>query len=324
MTMNPLEDLYRSGKPVRFLYYAASWLRLRIPRAWLAMRRRSLLKGWEKRPDAAEIRERRDFYCPLPEHCDGGDAMVTAARIDPNHGSSSYYFDLMRWLRYFPKDAKVNFVTGDVHRNPTLPSLIKARRIDDKAGNAVILNFDRVRHFYHPHDNIPFREKRDMLIFRGDIAQKPHRETMMRRWASSTLCDLGDTSPKRSEWTKPKMSIAEHFKYKFILAPEGHDVASSLQWIMASNCVPVMTRPTVESWLMHSRMVAERDYVEVAPDYSDLEEKLQYYIAHPDEAEAIAEASKRWAARFADRRREKIISLLVMERYLRSTGSLTD
>lgn len=63
------------------------------------------------------------------------------------------------------------------------------------------------------------------------------------------------------------MSIPEHFKYKFILALEGYDMASSLQWIMASGCVPVMPKPTVEGWLMHSQLVAGRHYIEIAPTF---------------------------------------------------------
>ena len=39
-------------------------------------------------------------------------------------------------------------------------------------------------------------------------------------------------------------------------------------------------------------------YIEVKDDFSDLEERLTYYIAHPEEAEAIIEtASSRSSAR---------------------------
>ena len=114
------------------------------------------------------------------------------------------------------------------------------------------------------------------------------------------------------------MSIPEHFKYKFILALEGYDMASSLQWIMASGCVPVMPKPTVEGWLMHSQLVAGRHYIEIAPDFSDVGDVMRYYIGHPDEARMISEESRKWALQFNDRKREKIISLLVVDKYLSS------
>ena len=61
-------------------------------------------------------------------------------------------------------------------------------------------------------------------------------------------------------------------------------------------------------------------YVEIRPDYSDLEERMRYYIEHPDEAEAIIAHAHEYVAQFRDRRREKIISLLVLQNYFRRTG----
>ena len=63
-----------------------------------------------------------------------------------------------------------------------------------------------------------------------------------------------------------------------------------------------------------------RDVVEIRPDYSDLEERMRYYIEHPDEAEAIIAHAHEYVAQFRDRRREKIISLLVLQNYFRRTG----
>ena len=116
------------------------------------------------------------------------------------------------------------------------------------------------------------------------------------------------------------MKIEEHFSYKYILALEGYDVASALQWIMASNCIPVMPRPTTEGWLMHGALIPGIHYIEIADDFSDAEEQIAYYNSHPDEAKQISEASKEWARQFEDKKRESIISYLVAERYLMLSG----
>ena len=72
-----------------------------------------------------------------------------------------------------------------------------------------------------------------------------------------------------------------------------------------------MTKPTVESWLMHGAMEAGVHYIEIKDDFSDVEEKISYYNAHPEEAKRISEASKEWIGQFSDPRRESIISYLV-------------
>ena len=61
-------------------------------------------------------------------------------------------------------------------------------------------------------------------------------------------------------------------------------------------------------------------YVEVKEDFSDLEEKLRYYIAHPDEAEEIIRHAHEYVDQFRDKERERIISLVVMDKYFRLSG----
>ncbi len=73
---------------------------------------------------------------------------------------------------------------------------------------------------------------------------------------------------------------------------------------------------------MHSRLVPGVHFIEIKPDFSDVGEKIKHYTDHPDEAAAISRASKEWAAQFLDRRRESIISYLVVERFLACTGQL--
>ena len=70
---------------------------------------------------------------------------------------------------------------------------------------------------------------------------------------------------------------------------------------------------------MEASLIPDYHYVAIKPDYSDLEERLQYYIDHPDEAEAIVRHAHEYIAQFMDRRREKLISLLVLEKYFRNT-----
>ena len=66
---------------------------------------------------------------------------------------------------------------------------------------------------------------------------------------------------------------------------------------------------------MEGTLIPGYHYVEVKPDLSDIEEKMDYYTSHPDEAEAIIRHAHEYVDQFRDRRREEIISLLVLEKY---------
>ena len=116
------------------------------------------------------------------------------------------------------------------------------------------------------------------------------------------------------------MTLFEHLDYKFVICLEGNDVASNLKWVMSSNSLAVMPRPTCETWFMEGRLIPNVHYVEIKPDYSDLRERLQYYIEHPEEAEAIIKNANEYVAQFKDNKREKLISLLVVDKYFRMTG----
>lgn len=319
-----LLSMYRGGKPVKALYYCGWILRRLRPRVLLRHRLRRLLRTWEERADASELRVRVRHYCPAePSSMQLPADAEYVRKLDSSRGKRVYYIDIERYLAYFPRHLRISFQPGDVYTNPTVPSIIKARRLDDSNGDmATVFNLNRVRHFPRPHDHIPFSRKKPVLFFRGKIGDKPGRIRFFEKWHGHPLTDLGDTSrhPVRAEWGASKIPVASHFAYKYILVLEGNDVGSSLQWVMGSDCVPVMTRPRVEYWLMHSRLEAGVHYIEIADDYSDVAEKLEWYMAHPDEAEKIARASREYYSQFLDRRRERDISLLTLARYFEATG----
>lgn len=321
--MNFVDKYIRSGKKLAISFYVKGWLYQMIPRCRLNSWRRRILKDWEKRPDAEYIRRRRDIYCRLsvPYAIPKEDA-VALRDVRIGKFKSRYVIDAQQPLRCFPGHSELAFKDGDVWENPTVPTLIKARRLNGvNEENAVILNLDSIRHWLNPHDNIPFDEKIPKLFFRGDIFNKPERIRFFEQWSDNELFDLGDTNTKNiSRWHSDMVSIPDHFKYKFILALEGFDMASSLQWIMASGCVPVMPKPTVEGWLMHSQLVPGKHYIEIKPDYSDAGDKIRYYTDHPEEARKISEESRRWAKQFNDKHRERLIAMLVVEKYLELSG----
>ena len=104
------------------------------------------------------------------------------------------------------------------------------------------------------------------------------------------------------------------------MAIEGMDVASNLKWVMSSNSIAVMPRPRFETWFMEGTLLPNYHYIEVKPDYSDLEERINYYIEHEDEALEIIRHAHEYVDQFRDRRREKLIEIMVLEKYFQTAG----
>ena len=89
---------------------------------------------------------------------------------------------------------------------------------------------------------------------------------------------------------------------------------------MESKSLAGMQRPLLEKWIMGGTRVPGRHYVEINDDYSDLPEKLAYYIRHPEEAERIIAHAHEHVRQFRDKRIEEAIALRVMETYFLRTG----
>ncbi|WP_241993720.1 glycosyltransferase family 90 protein [Helicobacter sp. MIT 05-5293] len=193
--------------------------------------------------------------------------------------------------------------------------------IESSYSNSTLLNLAKVRHFTFIKDPYHFEEKQNLLFYRGAIYQA-HRTEFFKQYFNHHLCDLGHTGSKSiyQQWQKPKVSIAKHLPYKFLLSLEGNDVASNLKWVMSSNSLCIMPKPKFETWFMEDTLLPNVHYVQIAPNYADLEEKLEYFIAHPNEAKEIIANAHQYIEQFLNPQRESIISLLVLEKYFYYTG----
>ena len=174
--------------------------------------------------------------------------------------------------------------------------------------------------FVFLNDHMEFEEKKDMAIFRGGIKSNKNRWEFLEKYFNHPKVDAASTDDAKPEWKGRLLTLRDHLQYKFILSLEGNDVASNLKWIMSSNSVAVMPRPTYETWFMEGTLIPNYHYIEIKPDFSDLIEKMDYYIAHPDEAKAIIRHANEYVAQFKDKKREDLISLLVLDKYFRITN----
>ena len=305
----------------RLLYFSRHVAKLMVPRAVHGWHARTLMAAMEA-VEREAVEARVGYYNQVRERFTLGDDVVPL-RLWHARDLRNYYFDLLEMLRYFPSDLRVRYRFGDDSSVPETPTLVKARPIAGDHANAVLFKLDRVRHFTFVRDRRPFQAKRDLLVWRGHAAA-PHRSRFLERFHGHRLYDVGEVGPREAalRWRRPFLSIDEHLDYKFILSIEGHDVATNLKWILSSNSLCFMTRPKIESWFMEGTLVPDEHYVRLADDYSDLDEKVHYYLANPDAAQRILDRAHAFVDQFRNTRREALVSVLVLQKYFALSGQL--
>lgn len=323
MRRKTLKYFFNSGKNSKLVYYSRNFLRLfLLPDAWFRMQRKGLLRTLEQQPDKEYVLSRVDYYCKLIEKTPLSAQAKKIADFHRKGHRSVYFFDSYEYIRYFPTCLRWLFAFGDITEVPAEPAVVKSRPIMEANQNSVLLNMDKVRHFVFLKDPIPFSQKCDKVIFRGEIDGKPGRIRFMERWFGHPICDAGDVGSTSTypDWKTEMFTLYEHLNYKFIMALEGNDVASNLKWVMSSNSLAVMPRPSFETWFMEGKLIPNYHYIEIKSDYSDLQERIEYYIAHPDKAQEIIRHAHEWVMQFQNKKREQLISLLALEKYFRGTG----
>ncbi|MBR2513554.1 MAG: lipopolysaccharide A protein [Halomonas sp.] len=229
-------------------------------------------------------------------------------------GSWFYHYDLTMQLAAFTDNLLFHYTPGDVQTIPCTPTFVKSRPISQENENSILLKLNTIRHFNFVDDPFDYAAKNDQLVWRGACHQ-PHRRYFIEHFHAHPLCNVGDTNKDAELGKKPFMSIQEQLKYKFILSIEGNEVASNLKWIMASNSLCFMVKPKFETWFMEGLLIPNVHYVELKEDYSDLEDKINFYQKNEDAAARIIKNANDYVKPFLNHQRELLISHLVLQKY---------
>lgn len=270
--------------------------------------------------DLQYIQQRVNYYNKLDVNAPLSTNAIPLSELKLGKKMKVYFFDTYEYIRYFNQKLKASFFFGDVITVPETPSIVKSRPIYGENSNSVVLNLEKIRHFRFLNDRKKFQDKKNMLIFRGQIYQK-HRFKFMEMYYNHPMCDIGQTNKNpEAKYLVERKTIAEHLDYKFILSLEGNDVASNLKWVMSSNSLAVMPKPKYETWFMEGTLIPNFHYVLIKDDYSDVEERLKYYIEHTDEALKIIENAHQYINQFKNKKQEDLISLLVLKKYFEKCG----
>lgn len=222
-------------------------------------------------------------------------------------------------------------------------SFVKNRPRDHPEDGVLLLSLNFERHwgqYYRQPKDMKYEDKKDVLIWRGATtgcnSQKGNRFQLVEQWFEKTpTIDVGfslicqnrknygsffNRAGIINKYKKKIMSPSAMNQYKFILSVNGNDKDSGLNWKLISNSVVFMTKPRIVSWLMESKLQPNIHYVEIKDDFSNLEEKVQYGIDHPEEMKKIANNAKNYMKQFSSLANENHIEKKVVERYFAQNG----
>lgn len=303
----------------KFLYYLINYSRLLIPdKIYLSQLEKKLAAVRDY--DIEYLKERAYYYNKLSVHSDLSDN-VRSLRSFRHNKHNTYYFDCMEYAEYFKPGLRMGAVFGDVTFVPGEPSIVKSRPLAGDNSNSIILKLDKVRHFTFVRDKKDFRKKKNMLVCRN-YAVQDHRLRFLEMYVNNPMCNVGKINRDggHPDLVREMLTIDEQLDYKFILCLEGNDVATNLKWVMSSQSLAVMPLPRYETWFMEGKLIPDFHFVQIKDDYSDLEERLQYYIHHTDQAIEIIKNANRYIEQFKMRKREDLISLMVLDKYFYMTN----
>jgi hypothetical protein len=306
--------LDRRHKNGRIGYYAKSYGKFLLPDRFFQNQARNLLDL----PISDEIGRRLDYYCKLESPFDLADGV--SLNDFRTEYKSTYFLDLYPYIRALAGQSRFRTLFGDVTHVPDQPSFVKSRPIQGPNTNSVLMKLDAIRHFTFVNDPLKFKHKRSSAVWRGrlhlDVA-KERRLDFLRRFNGISRFDFGhinrgDIFP---ELRRERLSISDQLDFKYIVSLEGVDVATNLKWVMSSNSLCFSQKLKFETWYMEGLIKPGFHYVEIADDFSDLEEKIDYYEDHPDEAEQIIANANAYTRQFLNPETESLLAYLVVQRY---------
>ena len=304
----------------KILYYLVNYIRQFIPSTFY---QKKLAQKTHSKQQLSGILKRVAYYNKLSNTITLKNP-VLLSEIKTVPGSKVYFFDLYQYSRYFNQKLKGLFLFGDITEVPKQPTFVKSRPIGDNNANSVLLKWNKLRHFmFIKKEQKTYPEKKNMLVSRGKVHKtQAHRIKFIEKYFAHPMCNIGrvNTNDLNPLWKVPRLSIDQQLDYKFILCLEGNDVASNLKWVMSSQSIAVMPKPKYETWFMEGLLVADVHYIIIKDDYTDLEQRLNYYINNQDKALQIIENANAYVQQFRNQENETLISLLTLKKYFEKTN----
>ncbi len=232
------------------------------------------------------------------------------------------------------KSKNIPLLWGDVFWPGTVLAFSKTRSIDHAGPLSLLKCLNEKRHWDLSFEDLtPFRKKKEILKWRGANTggnsnrwqRRELRLDLVKKWFNkSNIIDVGfssipqkkDRSADYSVYLKKTETRSQLLSNKYILSVEGNDKDSGLNWKLCSNSLVFMPKPKVSSWLMEENLIPNFHYLEVKPDFSDLEDLVHWSNDNPHKCEEIIHNANQHMKQFEDKEREDEIQKQVIEKTL--------
>lgn len=216
-------------------------------------------------------------------------------------------------------DSDINLKFGDNTQNYEELYFSKACKIGDN--NCILLPLNITRHYANLnkiliYDNIKFINKKPKIFWRGattnykydlhkniSILDNP-RLFFVKNYYDNNIFDIGFNKLCQSvdkydyihNYIKDTKTIYEMLEYKYLLSLEGNDVATNLKWILCSNSICFMPKPTKITYFREDLLIPDVNYIEI--DETNIIEKYEFCENNPDFCEKIIENNKNLMSEF--------------------------
>lgn len=227
-------------------------------------------------------------------------------------------------FKIFKNNNYVYVESGDVTQCHKKPYITKSRPIDCNSNIIILLNIHR--HWGNVKGikkiDINFDNKKSVSIWRGTTTgsenRKGNRFDLINKWyGKNKMIDVGfsficrndekdnmdvylNKKNKYSNKVTGKMTIEQLLQYKYLISVEGNDVASGLKWMLYSNSLVLMPKPTVVSWFMEDHLVPYYHYIPIKDDWSDLLDQINWCEKNQDKCKEIIKNANDYVKRFLD------------------------
>lgn len=249
----------------------------------------------------------------------------------------TYKDDLIKINNICNISIKLPFASGDVQNNFEYITLAKSRPIlnSNMLSNNVLLPLNVNRHMSFAYDIINrvageqnWANKSNKLLWRGtttgnDKNKVHNRFTLVGKYFNENWCDIGFSSICQDKdhyknLVKNEISQKDLLNHKYLLCIEGNDVASSTNWMLASNSVVLSPRFTMETWYTEGKLIPYVHYVPINSSFDDLREKYDWCVANPKKCKIIADNATEFIKYFCNEEKEnkmicRVISKLTKE-----------
>mmetsp|Transcript_30061 Transcript_30061/g.71541 ORF Transcript_30061/g.71541 Transcript_30061/m.71541 type:complete len:383 (+) Transcript_30061:272-1420(+) len=215
-----------------------------------------------------------------------------------SRGKGTYEHDALKYFSRNESNARIIFQFGDAlvdDRWEKQPVMVKSRSTSaaDIGSGPILALLNEFRHYgqlSEVRDYTPWGEKVNAMVFRGNPTGT--RAKLLAPFLHDTKNPNLDFALIAS--LRERLTVKKLMKFKYFLVLPGNDVSTGLKWMLYSNSVVFMPRPSVVSWAMEDMLVPNIHYIQLKDDLSDLEDRLEWAMAN----DGLSQNISKWATQY--------------------------